>query len=61
MMVELKSYKDLKKEFDKKVKELQEKCPHKKSIWCEEWWAIAHTTGYKVKVCDFCNKILERK
>jgi len=57
----MKSYKELKKEFEEKVKELQRRCKHRKSIWVEEWWAFAHSTGCQVRVCNFCNKILERR
>ncbi len=35
------TYKQLEKEFERKVKELQDKiCPHKKTKWMEQWWAI---------------------
>ena len=54
----MKTYKQLKREFDKKVKELQAKCPHKRTKWMEHWWAIGHSTGTRVKVCLRCNKIL---
>jgi hypothetical protein len=57
----MKSYDDLQKEFDKKVKELQEKCPHKKTEYMEQWWAYAHSTGNIVKSCLNCNKTLETK
>lgn len=58
---ELATYKKLKDEFDVKVKKLQETCPHKRTRWCEEWWAIAHSTGFKVKICLRCNKKLDKK
>ena len=56
------TYKQLEKEFERKVKELQDKiCPHKKTKWMEQWWAIGHSTGYSVKVCLRCNKIVDKK
>jgi len=55
------AYEKLKKEFEDKVIVLQSKCKHKKSTWCEEWWAIGHSTGNSVKVCDECNKKIEVK
>jgi len=55
------TYKQLKIEFDKKVKELQKICPHKKTKWMEHWWAIGHSTGSKVKVCLRCNKVLDKR
>ncbi len=57
----MKDYNQLKEEFDEKVKELQDKCPHKKTHWAEHYWALAHSSGYKVRVCNRCHKILEEK
>ena len=57
----MKTYKQLEGEFDKKVKEIQAKCPHKQFEWMDECWAIGHYTGRRVKVCKRCNKVLERK
>ena len=25
------------------------------------WWAPGHSTGYKVKICRICGKIVDRK
>lgn len=52
------SYDELYEEFQRKVEELQGKCPHIETIWCEEWWAIGHSTGYAVLICKKCNKHL---
>lgn len=57
----MKSYEDLQKEFDKNVKKLQRTCSHKNTDWCEYWWAIGHSSGYEVLVCDNCRKTLEEK
>lgn len=44
------------------IEELQKNCKHKKlSAWIEEYWAIAHSTGNIVRVCEFCGKIIKRK
>lgn len=52
----LPSHKELQKEFDKKVKELQKTCKHPKiSDWMEIWWAIGHSTGNECRCCKFCN------
>ncbi len=59
--LKMETYNQLSKEFDKKVKELQSKCPHKKTYWAEHYWALAHSSGYKVRVCNRCRKILEEK
>ncbi|OGK25131.1 hypothetical protein A3A46_02315 [Candidatus Roizmanbacteria bacterium RIFCSPLOWO2_01_FULL_37_13] len=32
---------------------------HRKGKWMEVWWAPAHSTGYKSKFCNICNKELE--
>ena len=56
----MKSFDELKKDFDKRVRVMQSRCRHEKSAWMEEWWALAHSTGYKVKVCEFCKKVLRR-
>ena len=60
--LEMTTYKQLQKEFDEKVAKLQRACKHKKvSKWMEEWWAIAHPTGFIVKQCLICNKEIKRK
>ena len=52
----------LEKEFELKKEELQRNCKHLElSDWTEEWWAIAHPTGYYVKYCKRCGKTIERK
>jgi len=56
----LSTYEELREEFERKVKELQERCPHPETYWAEEWWAIGHSTGYAVRICKVCNKALER-
>ncbi len=56
----MKSYKELEEEFDNEVAAVQEKCPHEETEWMEQWWAVGHSTGYKVKMCKFCNKIVEK-
>ena len=56
----METYDDLKREFDEKVKELQERCNHPETGWAKEEWALAHGTGKAVKYCKVCNKILEK-
>ena len=53
------TYYELEEEFFKKVIQLQENCKHEKTTWCEQCWAPGHLSGYKVKICDICNKRLE--
>ena len=53
--------KDIRKKCDEEIKKLQEICNHPKYTWCEEAWAPAHFTGRRLKICDVCEKVLERK
>jgi len=53
-------YEQLRQEFEKKLKELQQRCKHKETFWAREQWALAHGTGYAVEVCKNCNKQLRR-
>jgi hypothetical protein len=58
----MKEAKKLHEEYQKKLKHLQQTCPHEKqSDWMEEWWAPGHSTGRMVKVCSNCNKVLQAK
>ena len=57
----MRTYDDLKEEFEAKVEKLQERCKHPKTEWMEQWWAYGHFTGKQVKVCLVCNKILDKK
>jgi hypothetical protein len=55
-------YNKLKQEFDDKVKQLQRRCKHKRlSAWREEWWALGHSTGYRVRQCLYCDKVIKRR
>ena len=58
--MKLKTYKELEKEFDRKVKQLQSECKHEKTNVMEHWWAIGHSSGYNVEVCEICNKTIRR-
>jgi hypothetical protein len=52
--------KDLRDEFDRKLKELQDSCHHLESMWMDSMWAPGHF-GPKVKVCNECDKVLEQE
>ena len=54
------SAKELRVEFERNLKELQDNCPHTVSTWMLSQWAPAHF-GPKVKVCNECEKILEQE
>ena len=55
------TYDDLEKDFLKKVKQLQDNCKHKKTTWCEHWWAPGHSSNYNVEICNVCNKRVAEK
>lgn len=62
MVEKMSDYNKLKQEFEHKVVELQKTCKHKDiSKWMDYYWAPAHSTGYKVKICLNCNKEIKRK
>jgi len=52
------TYKELWEEFQRKVKELQKKCDHPKTLWVIG--TITHPAGFAVKVCKICNKDLKK-
>lgn len=57
-----KTYKQLEREFNKKVAELKKNCKHKNlTPWSDEWWAIGHETGFQVRACKRCREIIKRK
>jgi len=54
--------KELYEKYQSDLKKLQSRCKHvKQSDWISEQWAPAHLTGYMVKVCERCNKVVDRK
>jgi hypothetical protein len=49
-------------EYQEKLKQLQQSCPHDKlSDWMEEWWAPGHATDFEVRVCENCEEVVSRK
>lgn len=57
----MKSYKELVKEFENKVKILQKNCKHKKSIRHKEYWVKGYPKGHGIRVCCFCDKLFANK
>jgi len=52
----------MKDKFDSDLKTLQEECPHNnQSNWMEHTYAPAHFSGFQVKQCNDCWKILQYK
>jgi len=61
-MVKDQTYDELKKKFDRDIVKLQKLCSHNDlTDWREEWWAIGHSTGFQIKSCYKCNKIVKRR
>lgn len=55
-------YSKLEAEFEHKVSELQKNCSHDHvSAWRKEYWTYGHSTGYAVKSCLVCNKVLKKQ
>lgn len=50
--------KKLREEFESKLKELQDACPHLETQIMPYMWAPGHMAGH-VKVCTRCEKILK--
>jgi len=57
----MKTAQELKDEYDENLKKIQSKCEHKDTTWCIEEWAPAHGTGWDVRSCKNCWKVLNRK
>ena len=52
--------KQMRERHKKDIEALRTECKHEKlTDWMEEWWAPGHSTGRKVKVCEFCEKVME--
>src|SRR3989304_5984025 len=47
---------------DKAIEELRKSCKHEQvSDWSDEWWALGHSTGFQLKVCNMCEKTIHRR
>ena len=51
--------KEMREDFKARLVTLQMNCPHESSTWMDNAWAPGHIWG-RVRVCDNCEKILER-
>ncbi len=55
-------YDRITEEYKSNIRKLQSTCSHKRiSGWMAQWWAIGHSTGYIVRVCENCNKTVDKK
>ena len=44
------------------IKELQNSCLHQEvSDWSNENWAFGHSTGFEIKFCRNCEKVIARR
>lgn len=56
------SIQQLRESLENTIEKIRETCTHPKlSVWMEKWWAIAHTTGYAVRLCERCGEEMDRK
>ena len=55
----MKSAKELKEKYEVDLNAAQKKCKHKKTFWAEEAWAPGHMTGRRLKICEFCHKVVD--
>ena len=54
--------KQMRERHRKEIELLQNGCKHTNfSDWMEEQWAPAHSAGSLVRLCNFCEKVVERK
>ncbi len=52
----------LKEEFESDLNDLQNQCSHNSvSNWMEHFWAAGHYSGFQVKQCNDCWKIIKYK
>ena len=55
------SIKQMRERHKKEIEKLQSKCKHKDiSDWMPYMWAPGHV-GSPVRVCEYCEKVIERK
>jgi hypothetical protein len=55
---------EMRKRHEKEIKDLQNNCEHpedQRSEWMDHWWAIGHSSGFQVKICNFCGKQIDKK
>jgi len=54
----MKNYKQLEKEFENEVKELQRSCKHEKSKSLSGYWLEGYPKNKGLRQCCFCQKML---
>lgn len=53
---------ELYEKYQADLVELRRLCPHYTATdWLEEQWAPGHLTGSKVRVCERCGFVVDRK
>ena len=54
------SAKELEDKYLADLAKLQDECPHTVTEEMDEYWAPGHSSGFSVRACTNCWKVLER-
>ncbi len=53
---------EMRKRHNQELEKLQKECNHPKiSDWMPHYWAPGHSTGFEVKHCEICDKVVARR
>ncbi len=58
----MENIKEMTERHKREIQELQDSCKHEKvSGWLDYYWAPVHSSGFQVKQCEFCGKVVQKK